>query len=200
MFESLLRFDAAVFWLINARHDVFFDYVFQFFTLLGNGWVLIPAMLAFVSWRAPAGRRRPALLLCAILFLVTGLACTEVKGLVRRKRPASFFAPVPVAQPADAAVAPPPRVHVVGYSYSGHSFPSGHTASAFTAAMLLVVLFGRRYWPSFLAAALVGYSRIYVGAHFPSDVLASAIVCPAVVALVHRFFFNPRAEEKTQAG
>ncbi|MBT0963393.1 phosphatase PAP2 family protein [Denitromonas iodatirespirans] len=69
----------------------------------------------------------------------------------------------------------------IGVTLSGHSFPSGHTATAFTliAAWILTTPACRRALPAILlllAGALVGLSRIAVGAHWPGDVLAGAAV------------------------
>ncbi|MBS0660794.1 MAG: phosphatase PAP2 family protein [Verrucomicrobia bacterium] len=61
----------------------------------------------------------------------------------------------------------------------GRSFPSGHSANLFCAATVAALCF-RRGWTAFFVAALTGYSRVYVGAHHPSDVLVTALFAATV--------------------
>jgi undecaprenyl-diphosphatase len=56
------------------------------------------------------------------------------------------------------------------------SFPSGHTAAAFVMAVLLSYSFPAATMPVFLWASLIGFSRVYLGVHYPSDILAGAVM------------------------
>jgi len=91
----------------------------------------------------------------------------------------------PVPRPVEVLA----TVHVVGPVLRWNSFPSGHTASAVSAALAVAAFVpGRiRVGCALLVAALVAYSRISVGAHFPLDIVGGAI-CALVVFLVLRLF------------
>jgi undecaprenyl-diphosphatase len=80
-----------------------------------------------------------------------------------------------------------PRVHTLIAEPRSYSFPSGHTASSFACAVVLVSLAPRFRLPLYLLASLIGLSRAYVGVHYPLDVLGGALwgiaVGTAIVSL-----------------
>ncbi len=94
-------------------------------------------------------------------FLVTTIIATALKHAVNRARPFETY----------------PDIQKLSDGGSG-SFPSGHTSDAFSTATSLSLAFPKWYViaPSFTYASLVGYSRMHLGVHYPSDVLAGAIV------------------------
>lgn len=101
----------------------------------------------------------------------TGLVTTIVKNSVCRQRPwVRYEGDLYCLQ------------HVSGFSH-----PSGHTSFSFAAATTLSLIYPRWYViaPAYLWAASVGFSRLYVGAHFPSDVLAGAVIGTACSILAH---------------
>ena len=67
---------------------------------------------------------------------------------------------------------------------SDYSFPSGHTGSSFTSAIVLWKELPKKYGVmALIVAVLIAYSRLYVGVHYPSDVLAGVVI-GTVLALV----------------
>lgn len=124
-------------------------------TLLGDALVAPLLLLPFL-------RRKPSLLWAGTLAAVLATLFTHVlKALVGMPRPAALL-----------------DIQVFGPRLLAGSFPSGHTATAFT-VLALLLLAGQlpgagRLLPALLLACLVGLSRIAVGAHWPADVLAGA--------------------------
>lgn len=154
------RLDDWAFTYLNmrGRRPRWLDVLMVAFTQIGNGLTAFFIALYFYS----TGPRRLAVeLLLGVISL--WLAVELVKALVQRPRP--FFK---VAQ-----------ARMVGFRDRGRSFPSGHTSQAFFLAALLAQRFtlaAAVVLALYCAALLVGLTRMYVGAHYPRDVLAGAIL------------------------
>ena len=82
-----------------------------------------------------------------------------------------------------------------------HSFPSGHAATSFACATVLALAFPRLAVPLYVLAAAIGFSRIYVGVHYPLDVLGGAVLGIAVaIALRWLVRARPRSPRARRAG
>lgn len=173
--ETLLAWDENAFLALNNGLGVSaLDGLWRALTNLGEGLTVALLLLAcaFIGDRAGLKGR--------LWLLLAGVAsgALVVQGLkvaVARPRPIPAF-----AERMRAGVV---KLRIVGAPPRGHnSFPSGHAQSAFGAALLLGELFRRLRWPLLAVAALIALSRIYVGAHFPLDVLAGAAIGAACAA------------------
>lgn len=177
--NQLLSFDIVLFWLINGAHNRVLDAFFGAVTLLGAGWVAAPVMVTIVSLKPPRGRLNRIIVMSAVAITLSGLVNTvTIKPLVNRPRPLTYFAEHPERVPVREEG--PLSVHVVGRALRYRSFPSGHTNTAFASATVLIVLYGGWAWLALLPAALVGYSRVYLGVHFPLDVVVGAVLAVAI--------------------
>lgn len=130
--------------------------LFVVVTFIGGGW----GMLALVPFLARETTRRTTTHLIAALVATSALVST-VKALVGRVRPCDALAalePVFISSPG------------------GHSFPSGHAAGSFAFAAFVASVRPAFAAPAFVFAALVAWSRCFLGVHYPSDILAGALV------------------------
>jgi membrane-associated phospholipid phosphatase len=154
------RVDVWAFLLFNLRgsRPVWLDRVMLGFTQIGSGIAALAiGLILFLT-----GDRQIAYEL--ILGTLTLWIVVELlKALVRRPRPIFRVT----------------QTRIVGLRAIGRSFPSGHTSQAFFMATQLPQHFHASAWVVFLLyaiALLVGITRMYVGAHYPRDVLAGAIL------------------------
>ena len=106
---------------------------------------------------------------------------TALKYSIKRTRPSDTY---PFIEKATTGGSP--------------SFPSGHTSDAFSTATSLSIAFPKWYViaPTFLWAGAIGYSRMHLGVHYPSDVLAGAIIGAGSAYLCH--FINQKVFQKKQ--
>ena len=150
----------------------------QLFTWLGYGAIDIGVLLAIALagwWQGKTDLRTHGLW-GAGTVAAAGVMDQMVKHVACRARPSApgaglFFAKFPCF---------PGR-----YAYA--SFPSGHATTAFAAAIVLGVMYPRQAGVFMGVAVVVGLSRVLLGAHFPSDVLAGAILGSGFALAVYRY-------------
>lgn len=153
--------------------------VFQWITKLGKSTgYLVVFFVLFVFFtcclRRPIAANRALFLFAAVAL--SGLITDLIKPLVGRLRPKLLLE-------ANLFGFDPFRI---GYEYN--SFPSGHATTVFALAAALSFFFPRWRLPLFSFAAVVGLSRIIVGAHYLSDVMAGAYVGLMTVFLLVLFY------------
>jgi len=153
--------------------------VFVFFTFVGGGW----GMLAFLPFLARQRTRAVTTRLVLALVATSALVST-LKALFGRVRPCDALAG------CDAVFVASP---------GGYSFPSGHAAGSFAFAAFVSSV-QPRYAPLALSfAALVAWSRCFLGVHYPSDVLAGALFGATVGFLFGRLRGSSRSETRSPA-
>lgn len=178
--QGLVNLDTDLFLSINRMHNSFFDY---FMSAYSGKWVWIPMyaailylMLRNFSWKVT--------LLCVvgvaltIIFADQGCA-TWIRPYVARLRPSNLDNPLSE------------MVHIVnGHRGGSYGFPSCHSANTFGLAFYLFFVFRRRWLTVFMMAwaLLTCYSRVYLGVHYPGDLLVGAMVGTLGAYIMYRLF------------
>lgn len=141
----------------------------RFLSLLGNGLFLIPVSLALYVWGRAAGKGglREAGRAGLISVLSAGIAVNMLKAAFERPR-------IPHAGDFVTRLLNDPSF----FDFTGrfNSFPSGHTAASFAFAYALGARYPRLKAPLYAVASLIALSRVYLGSHYPTDVVAGAIL------------------------
>ncbi len=160
MLENLLTLDGNILlFLQNFVRNPILDPIVIFITSLGDKgfiWIvgtillLIPEKTRKIGWMS-------ALALLGSLMLNNNL----IKNLVARPRPFTVLSDLSILIPRPGEF----------------SFPSGHTSSSFAAAAVFYRHLPKKIGiPALVLAGLIGFSRLYVGVHYPTDVLAGAVM------------------------
>lgn len=187
IFDSFLGFDLSVFKIIQSIQNPFLDSIMTGITTLGNAgavFIVLGFALLFTKKYRKAG-------LSVLVALIIMLLCNDLflKEFFARVRPFNLFETdvQKYAQWGTEYVFPE-----LVYKPSSYSFPSGHTASAFAAAVAVLCNNRKIGIPTVAFAFLMGFSRIYVQVHYCSDVIGGIIsgtLCAFVAVLAVRFIY-----------
>lgn len=180
MIDWLLTLDRNVFLFINqGLANPVTDFIMPIITndnfLRGLYVLLVLVVLIY-------GRKR---YLWAILFSIVVVVLTDqtsaslIKPLVGRLRPCKVM-----------------EVHLLVKCGSGFSFPSSHAANLFGQALFWGLVFRKVFWPGIVFAFLVGLSRVFVGVHYPLDMLAGTVIGALLGAALAWMYLSLKTRKK----
>jgi membrane-associated phospholipid phosphatase len=160
--EEVHRLDAAVYLAVADTPTPRFDTALRHLTNAANYSRLSMASAAVLALGGGDRGRRAAACGLTTVGLTSAFVNVAVKPVARRRRP-------------ERRTDQPARTRNVNMPTSA-SFPSGHTAAAFAFASAVGRVFPLAGVPLRALAALVGYSRVHTGVHYPGDVIAGALI------------------------
>ena len=168
-----------LYWLLSL-HRPWLDQVMVMITFLGEaGWFWIATGVLLLC-----SRKTRACGLALLISLAAGAVIGNgiLKPLFHRQRPCWID----------------PKVILLVSNPTDFSFPSGHTLAGFEAAVS--IFFSNRKWglAALILACLLGFSRLYLFVHFPTDVLAGMLLGTGIAVAVHFFIYekiHPMNEE-----
>ncbi|NPA52595.1 MAG: phosphatase PAP2 family protein [Aquificae bacterium] len=153
--QASLKWNVDLFYKINSKRSKFLDKFYMIYFRMGKSYSL-PIYLPFFLYYG--GKKGTIHLIISIL--ITGIVMPAIKYTFRHKRPSVLLEKVHILEPVKLK-----------------SFPSADSAYVFT--LLGVIIFYAPWYISllfFINAVIIAYGRIYMGAHFPLDVIVGSII------------------------
>ena len=189
LLERIVQLDTDLFFVLNVKvQNGFLDFLMPILTNL-NYW-RIPLALMVVALAVFGGKRgRIAIALLIVGITISDQICNSlIKPMVGRIRPCHVLE----------------NVHLLVNCTRSFSFPSSHATNMFTGTIILSYVYRRWRIVFLFIAFLVAYSRIYVGVHYPFDMLGGivlGIICAWLVIVLYKLLSGkyPRISFKEDA-
>ncbi len=162
MLKFIINLDTTLFYFVNHNmKNVYFDIIMPFLTNPKNFYIIFLILWFLMVFSSKYKYRIAGWTIIITVAISDFLSSKILKFLILRQRPFEVL----------------PDVYKL-VSSAGPSFPSSHAVNSFTVATLIMLFFKNPVYTTiaFIVAFLSGFSRIYVGVHYPLDVISGAVI------------------------
>lgn len=176
--ETLEKWDKQLFLFLNGSHNAVFDFIMPW---ISNKYVWIPLYALLLYWLIKTDRSKTIytlVALCLLIFISDQVASGFLKPAVERFRPCY-----------DLEIKD--QVHLLKGCGGKFGFASSHASNSFAIAVFCWIMLRKNHkhiWLLLPWAAIIAYSRIYLGVHFPGDVIVGALIGLGAAYIVKYLF------------
>lgn len=187
MIDFLYSIDKALFYFCNGTlANPIFDVIMPPLTDWNQSWIGLAVagiLLILLTWKGGKKGRTVVVLLVPLIIISDQISSNVIKFLIERPRPCHLIDGFPVLE----------NIHLLVPCGAGFSFPSSHASNNFAFATLMSYFYPKVRWLVFSYACLMGFSRISVGVHFPSDVMGGGlfgVFCATIIIILWKYFIK----------
>lgn len=175
MLEFLSNIDTQLFYFINVTlQNVLFDWLMPFITEKKHWFPIWGIVIILLFWKGGKEGRSILLFIIPLIFLSDQISSSVLKSFFGRIRPCNALE----------------SINLLVNRSKAFSFPSSHATNFFALATYFGYYYRKYIWWFILVAALVAYSRVYVGVHYPFDIVGGAllgIICAFLIIYLRKY-------------
>jgi undecaprenyl-diphosphatase len=172
--EAILELDIQLFYFFNVTlQNAVFDWLMPFITEKKHWFPVWGIVIIYLLWKGGKEGRLIILFVIPLILLSDQLSSSILKPFFGRIRPCNALE----------------NINLLINKSKAFSFPSSHAVNFFALATYFGYYFRKYLWWFLSIAAMVAYSRVYVGVHYPFDILAGALIgasCAFVVIYIRK--------------
>ncbi len=161
----LAELNENLFWGLNQPLGTTADYIMIAITC--TGYTIPAAIIGIAAMKFYGGLNKKNIWMLTLTLIIGGIAVQGIKQVYIKDRPLGYFGEQSAKLKA--------KVHAPFKQPHHRTFPSGHSQTGFSVAMMLILIFNKHRPAWLIWASLIALSRVYLGVHFPVDIVFGSL-------------------------